>query len=204
MSYRNKPGDENSLDQNFVLSVFEDSQRELWIGNDGVLNRLNREKRRFTFYRQNNTDAGNISDGTVLSTVEDHSGILWFATYRGGLNSFDRKTGRFKAYRHNPSNPNSPSSDVIIRLLLDRTQVLWLGTEYGLDRLELKTRTFSRYPDLTEKLAGRAFRPSPRTVTAPCGSARRMLECTDSTQILENTGLIPTIQNVRAHSAAIA
>ena len=154
MSYRNKPGDENSLDQNFVLSVFEDSQRELWIGNDGVLNRLNREKRRFTFYRQNNTDAGNISDGTVLSTVEDHSGILWFATYRGGLNSFDRKTGRFKAYRHNPSNPNSPSSDVIIRLLLDRTQVLWLGTEYGLDRLELKTRTFSRYPDLTEKLAG--------------------------------------------------
>jgi ligand-binding sensor domain-containing protein len=43
-SYRKKPGGRNSLDQNFVLSVFEDSERELWIGNDGVLNRLNREK----------------------------------------------------------------------------------------------------------------------------------------------------------------
>jgi ligand-binding sensor domain-containing protein len=29
-----------------------------------------------------------------------------------------------------------------------------LGTEYGIDRLDLKTRTFSRHPDLTEKLAG--------------------------------------------------
>ncbi len=145
IAYHKKAGDKNSLDQNFVLSAFEDSHRELWIGNDGVLNRVDQETGQFRFYRPN--------DATILSTVEDPAGMLWFATHRGGLNSFDRRTGRFKAYRHKPGNPNTPSSDVIMRLLLDPVGVLWLGTDHGVDRFELKTKRFSHYPDLINKLA---------------------------------------------------
>jgi len=145
IAYHKKAGDKNSLDQNFVLSAFEDSHRELWIGNDGVLNRVVQETGQFRFYRHN--------DATVLSTVEDPTGTLWFATHRGGLNSFDRRTGRFKAYRHKPGNPNTPSSDVIMRLLLDPIGVLWLGTDHGVDRFDLKTKRFSHYPDVINKLA---------------------------------------------------
>jgi signal transduction histidine kinase/ligand-binding sensor domain-containing protein/CheY-like chemotaxis protein len=154
ISYHKKAGDKNSLDQNFVLSVFEDSHRELWIGNDGVLNRVDQETGQFTFYRHNDADPSSISHGAVLSTVEDRSRILWFATHRGGLNSFDRRTGRFKAYRYKPSDPNSPKSDVIMRLLLERGDVLWLGIDHGVDRFDLKTKRFSHYPELINKLAG--------------------------------------------------
>jgi signal transduction histidine kinase/streptogramin lyase len=152
-SYHKRPGVKNSLGDNFVLSVFKDSHDVLWLGNDGVLNRIDSKTGDFTLYRHRDRGVASISEGTVLSTVEDSTGALWFASYRGGLNSFDRKTGAFRAYRHQPGNPNSPSSDVIMRLQLDQSGRIWVATDHALDEFDPRSKQFEHYPEINNILS---------------------------------------------------
>jgi ligand-binding sensor domain-containing protein/signal transduction histidine kinase len=152
-SYQKRPGVKNSLGDKFVLSVFKDSHDVLWVGNDGVLNRIDSRTGDSTLYRHREGDVASISEGTVLSTVEDSTGTLWFASYRGGLNSFDRKTGAFQTYRHHSGNPNSPSSDVIMRLQLDPSGRIWVATDHALDEFDPRSKRFEHYPEINDVLS---------------------------------------------------
>jgi signal transduction histidine kinase/sugar lactone lactonase YvrE len=142
--YRKEPGNPNSLDEDNVLSVFEDSQGILWIGTN-QLNRLDRKTGRYTFYRHDSANSASISSSVVRAMAEDRAGFLWFGTWGGGLNQFDRRTGRFKAYRHDPADAASLSNDTVLSLLIDRTGTLWAGTDDGLNRLDARTGRFTLF-----------------------------------------------------------
>ncbi len=135
-----------SLDQNFILSAYEDSQKVLWVGNDSVLNRVELKTGRVTFFRHRQGIPNSISSGSVTSTVEDNQGILWFGTYDGGLDRFDRRSHTFEIFRHNPADPHSLSSDSINRIYLDRANTLWIGTSYGLNHFDPNTKRFTFHP----------------------------------------------------------
>lgn len=134
-----------------MLSAFRDSDDVLWVGNDGVLNRIDPQGA-FTFYRSSRGAANSISDGTVLSTVEDRTGTLWFGTYRGGLNSLDKRTGRFNAYRHQPGNDNSPASDIVKRLVLDPGGSIWVAFHHALDQFDPRSKRWKHFPELNDVL----------------------------------------------------
>jgi ligand-binding sensor domain-containing protein len=129
------------------LSVYQDRSGILWIGNDNVLNRLDRKTGRYTFFRHNPASPGSISNGSVASTIEDRSGTLWFGTFGGGLNRFDRRTGRFKAYRNNPADSGSLSSDRVLTAFLDHAEALWVGTGNGLNRFDPKSERFTVFQE---------------------------------------------------------
>jgi signal transduction histidine kinase/sugar lactone lactonase YvrE len=111
-----------------------------------VLHRIDPKTGAFRLYRHHERDPSSISDGSVLSTVEDKTGLLWFATFRGGLNSLDRKTGRFTAYRHDPRRPDGPSSDIVMRLELERTGQIWVAMDHNLDLFDPVSKRFRHYP----------------------------------------------------------
>ena len=52
---------------------------------------------------------------------------------------------RFVTYRHDPNNPKSLSDNSVWAIHQDRTGALWVGTQVGLNRLDLNSRTFTRY-----------------------------------------------------------
>ena len=143
--YRNNARRSNRINQNFVLSAYEDSHGVLWVGNDSVLNAIDAKRGEVTQYRHNPADPSSISDGTVLSVIEEPSGTLWFGTYRAGLNRFDRGSGKFKSYRHRSTDPNSISSDVIFRMFLDHRGRFWIATNEGLDRFDPNSGHFKHY-----------------------------------------------------------
>ena len=145
--YKPESGNPNSLSDGFVLSVFEDSRGDLWIGNDRVLNRYNRKTGQFSFYRNDPADPDSISIGSVMATLEDKNGILWFATHFGGLNRFDPETDKFRAYRHDPDDPQSIGHDVVLSMIEDDSGKIWLGTRFAaLSRVDPETETFTNYP----------------------------------------------------------
>ena len=145
--YKPEPDNPNSLSDGFVLSVFEDSRGDLWIGNDRVLNRYNRKTGQFRFYRNDPEDPDSISIGSVMATLEDKNGILWFATHFGGLNRFDPETGKFKAYRHDPDDPQSIGHDIVLSMAWDDSGKIWLGTRFAaLSRFDPESETFKNYP----------------------------------------------------------
>ncbi|MGH7450322.1 MAG: two-component regulator propeller domain-containing protein [bacterium] len=148
--YKNNPDNPNSLSDNWVSSIYEDPDevgRVLWIGtgNQG-LNKLvlskaegsDREKEKFTPYKNNSDNPNSLSDNVVTSIYEDRSGVLWIGTWGGGLNKFDREKEKFTHYKNNPNNPKSLSGNHVFSIYEDRSGVLWIGTwGGGLNKLDL-------------------------------------------------------------------
>ncbi|RYZ19288.1 MAG: hybrid sensor histidine kinase/response regulator, partial [Sphingobacteriales bacterium] len=77
--YRNEPGKANSLSDNFVNSLFTDSQRNLWITTENGLNRFNPKDK--TFKRYNTGDG--LPSNVIYRIEEDKVGNLWISTSKG-------------------------------------------------------------------------------------------------------------------------
>ena len=119
-----------------VTSIFEDSDRILWIGSTGALNRIDLKT------GQNDVVVGSAVKDDVLSIIEDRSGGLLGGTYHEGLQRVDRKTGFFTPYMRHGEKQSNQSEDPIIRLLMDRSGVLWATTYGGLRRFDPATGNF--------------------------------------------------------------
>jgi signal transduction histidine kinase/ligand-binding sensor domain-containing protein/DNA-binding response OmpR family regulator len=87
------------------------------------------------------TDDG-LSQSTVLCTLKDKYGFMWFGTY-DGLNRYDGY--HFTVYRNIAKNKKSLSSNSIMALFEDKQGVLWIGTNDGLSRYDRGSDSFTNY-----------------------------------------------------------
>jgi ligand-binding sensor domain-containing protein/signal transduction histidine kinase len=81
-----------------------------------------------------------LSNNSVLCSIQDDKGFLWFGT-KDGLNRFDGYT--YKIFRHNSDLGNSIGSNIIYALHQDKDHVLWIGTERGLYRYNPLSESFN-------------------------------------------------------------
>ncbi len=139
--------DPDSLSDNFISQVFEDSHGVLWIGTrQGGLNKFNVEKNKFIKYRNNISDPDSIGNDTVMAICEDRSGIIWIGTFGEGLSKFSIHRKNIQHYYSGPGTKNRPSSNKIYCFCEDRNNNLWIGTaDAGLNKLDRKTGTFTYY-----------------------------------------------------------
>lgn len=85
---------ETSLPYNKVLSVFEDSNHQIWLTTQGGgFCRFNSETDDFVRYAVHDR----ISSGVVYQMIEDNEGILWLTT-NDGLVRFEPDTEKIKIY----------------------------------------------------------------------------------------------------------
>jgi serine phosphatase RsbU (regulator of sigma subunit)/ligand-binding sensor domain-containing protein len=144
--YRHDPDDPNSLSNDFVLSVYEDTTGVLWIGtNTGGLNKLDHYAKKFATFTHDPTDPTTISHNLVRSFCEDKYGNLWVGVADNGLNRFDSESQQIKHYRFNSGDPNSISNDAVFALYEDQLGDLWIGTMGGLDKFNRDDETFIHF-----------------------------------------------------------
>ncbi|MCP4602451.1 MAG: response regulator [Proteobacteria bacterium] len=145
--YRHDPDNSASLANNYVLSMFEDTRGNLWIGTRGDgLDKLDRKTETFIHHKNQPGNPKSISNNNIWSICEASQGGLWIGTLGGGLNKFDQKSGTFTHYRNNPDDPKSISSDSVRLVYEDTRGDLWIGTlDGGLNKFDQKTGTFVRY-----------------------------------------------------------
>lgn len=81
--HRSQPADRNSLNSNYILSVFDDPkypERFLWVGTrGGGLNRLDKKSGRSRHF----TTAEGLPNNVVYGVLPDNEGNLWLSTNRG-------------------------------------------------------------------------------------------------------------------------
>jgi ligand-binding sensor domain-containing protein/signal transduction histidine kinase len=80
----------NSLSYNFVSSIYEDRNGNLYIGTGSGLNYFNTKTHYFTFY----TAKDGFTDGSASGMLEDTKGNLWISTAKG-ISRFNPATKSF-------------------------------------------------------------------------------------------------------------
>ena len=100
-----------------------------------------------------------LSQSTVLSVLQDNSGMIWIGT-ENGLNRYNGY--EFEVFRRERGNPDSLSSDFIFDIAQDVAGNLWLATNGGgLVRRDARTgkfKTIHREPGDPAGIAGNIIR----------------------------------------------
>ncbi|UCH92621.1 MAG: histidine kinase, partial [Candidatus Aminicenantes bacterium] len=158
--YTHEPHNRESLNDNNVQAIYQDSSGVLWIGTKGGgINCFNRQTETFTHHKNIPGVPTSLSHDNVTAIVEDRKGVLWIGTFGGGLNSLppqrNPEQGKlmFKRHQNNISNPYSLSENYVWSLYVDRLGTLWIGTaDIGLNIFDRKRHKFKHYTVLANEL----------------------------------------------------
>ena len=95
----------------------------------------------------NYTVEDGLSEGVVLTMLQDSQGFMWFGTY-DGLNRFDGYS--FKVYKSGFSENNVLKNNRIDRIAEDDLGYLWIMTYDGeIYRMNTRTEEFINFNDLS-------------------------------------------------------
>jgi len=93
MSHFRKNESKNSLCDNFVISLCEDENGDMWIGTGSYVNKYVRKDSTFLYYAKKD----GLPNNNIFEILRDHQSTMWFAT-GSGLSRFDKATGTFRTY----------------------------------------------------------------------------------------------------------
>lgn len=150
----NHTENDEGLQNDQILKIFEDHHGDIWIATIGGLDRYNREHHTFSHF---------LSGKRINDIEEDKDGILWISTNESGL------------YRFDPEREQTPSQVTIpfqrlTEIYINPTNEIWLGSvSTGLYHYSKYFPTFSTYqknPDLFFGLQTKHTKDQIRTVGA--------------------------------------
>jgi len=135
----------NSLSNNRVWRIIEDSKGLLWIATyGGGINIFNPETGNFEIYRKTK-DITSLSNNNATTVFKDHTGAIWVGTFGGGLNKWNEKTKSFIRYQHNPENDKSIGNNRIYAIAEDSKGRLWIGSKGSLSLYVRETDEFENF-----------------------------------------------------------
>lgn len=121
----------------------QDATGFLWVGTEGGLARYDGHE--FRSFLHHPGDPAALADPFVRRVLADPSGVIWVGT-GNGLQVLDPARSAFThTYRRDELDEHRLSHDLVTVLSLDRGRRLWVGTEQGLNRLETRSGTVTRY-----------------------------------------------------------
>ncbi|HSO85776.1 MAG TPA: two-component regulator propeller domain-containing protein, partial [Draconibacterium sp.] len=158
--YMHDPINPNSLINNKVSAIFEDSKGTFWIGTAGDgLHTLDREKGTFTRHtydpkhpeKLSRPPFDNLSEEFkriefITFIHEDATGAIWIATLHAGLNYYDPKTGKTTYLESAKYFNNDYDGGTPWQAYTSRDGVVWIssltGFLYGIDPFKNKIPHF--------------------------------------------------------------
>ena len=143
-TFTHNNNDKNSLAENYITTLFEDSYHNIWAGvRNAGLELLDKNTNSFKHFRKQQGKQNGLSNDAVLAMMEDENKNLWIGTENGGLNILNQSTSVFTNYLQDESNPSSLQSNSIHSFYTDAKGNVWVGTQKGVDFLDCDTKKFN-------------------------------------------------------------
>ena len=130
VTYKNEPGNKNSLSDNIILSLYKDKEDNIWAGTYAGLNKYNGDNKNFIRYSKSLNDTNSLSNNYIYSILQKDENNLFLGT-AGGINIFNCKENKVRLVRES-TNQNS-----VINSMLIGDNNLWMGTNNGIARMNL-------------------------------------------------------------------
>jgi len=151
--YVHNPADTNSINNNFIISLFEDKNGYIWCGMRGTgLDRFDPNTHIFKHYRHNPANANSLCNDIVRIVHQDYKGFLWLGT-EDGLSRLEFTTDgkhQFTTYMHQRDNHYSLTDNFVYSVFEDSRKRLWVGTDRGLNLFNRTRQTFSSFPQIKQ------------------------------------------------------
>jgi signal transduction histidine kinase/ligand-binding sensor domain-containing protein/DNA-binding response OmpR family regulator len=92
-SFKSDVNDHSSISGNFISTIYEDKNRDVWFGTNIGLNKFIRSSNSFIHYAEEE----GLPDNTIYDIKGDAQGNLWFPTNKG-ISKINSQTGQIKNY----------------------------------------------------------------------------------------------------------
>lgn len=129
----------SGLHSNFIFSFYEMKNDDLIIVTTSGLYHYNEQADNFEILK--------FFPETFHYTnfKEDSDGNLWAGSYRDGLLFYNPKTKKKEVFTYDYKNPNGISNNTMNAIFEDSSNNLWIATENGLNLVNRKTHTFTKF-----------------------------------------------------------
>ncbi len=134
---------EEGLSQSTVQAIVQDAQGFMWFGTQDGLNRYDGYS--IKIYKHDQSDPNSVSDNSIWSLLADSNGNLWIGTEKGGLDKFVSAENKFYQYKSTDNNSKTISDNYVTSIFEDSYNNIWVGTNNGLNLLNKKQGTFTRF-----------------------------------------------------------
>lgn len=139
---RHEANNSNSLVNNNINQIIEDSYGKLWFATDNGVSYFDLNSGQWT-----NLLHSTQEPTTFMSLCEDSEKRIWTGTYSSGVYVIDEKSGKIIAHYSRDAGNSVFNCNFVYDIILDKQNTLWLGGIYeGLYSYIPYTKTFNRYP----------------------------------------------------------
>ncbi|MFA6011330.1 MAG: two-component regulator propeller domain-containing protein [Desulfobacteraceae bacterium] len=135
--YRHIPYQTDSISNNVVWAVFEDSMGDILVGTDEGISRIHGKDQTVSHGLKEIKDS-------VRSLFEDKNGFFWAGTLNSGLFKLSKDLKVIKQYKMDNS-PNCLSENTVLCIYGDGVNSLWIGTWGGLNHFDIRKESFVHY-----------------------------------------------------------
>jgi len=129
-TFQHSSTDSNSISNDEILSIIEDSKGQIWIGTENGLNLFHEESQTFTSFLPTIDKANTLHARAILSITEDDNGFIWIGTWAGGfylmLPSKDGRVANASFRKFQPATGERAQN--VWKIYQDQEKRYWIGT----------------------------------------------------------------------------
>ncbi|MFA9392931.1 MAG: two-component regulator propeller domain-containing protein [Prolixibacteraceae bacterium] len=139
--FKNNPEDTNSLSSNFIITLDQDFNNNIWIGtNQAGLVRYNLSNEKFYRYISQLSIANAVQSTYIRKIVVSADSVVWVATDLG-LSMYQPETDDFKRIRFD----SNSSQEIINNIVVQQNGNVVFQTSSGVFTYDIHQKTFSRF-----------------------------------------------------------
>lgn len=142
---------ENSVSNDYISNIYEDSRGLLWIGTQGGgLDLYNKETNQFTNFYMDDESSNTIASNNIAinpqSIFEDSKGLIWIATSDNGISVYNPIRDEFNHIGIDPLDDDHSLVDLgTWSVIEDHEGYIWVGGTAGLNKIDPRTYEVTKY-----------------------------------------------------------
>ena len=144
-NYKYQKGNLNSLSNNYITSIIQDTYGNIWIGTRDGLNKIDINKNKFTRYYHNDDIHYSLIGNDIYTIYQDKTGLIWVGT-SSGISKFYISNNNFHFIQENKINPSKGlTTNRINSIDIYQDSIVWIATTKGLNKVNIKTKKITQY-----------------------------------------------------------